>query len=51
MSINDFPIGNPVLSFDKYLNNYFGIVHCHITTPEFMDKPVLPVMMVLYISL
>ena len=51
MSINDFPIGNPVLSFDKDLNNYFGIVHCHITTPEFMDKPVLPVMMVLYISL
>lgn len=42
MSIHDFPIGNPMLSFDKYLNNYFGIIHCHVTTPEYMDKPVLP---------
>lgn len=42
MKMNDFPKGNPVLSFDKDLNNYFGIVHCHIITPEYMDKPVLP---------
>ena len=42
MSNNDFSVGNPVLSFDKDLNNYFGIVHCNIITPEYMDKPVLP---------
>ena len=42
MSNNDFPIGNPVLSFDKDLNNYFGILYCNITTPEYLDKPVLP---------
>jgi len=33
MSNNDFPIGNPVLSFDKDLNNYFGIIHCRLQTP------------------
>lgn len=42
MSVNDFPVGNPVLSFDKDLNNYFGIIHCRVQTPEYMDKPVLP---------
>lgn len=42
MSINDFPVGNPVLSFDKDLNNYFGLVHCRVQTPEYMEKPVLP---------
>jgi DNA polymerase type B, organellar and viral len=42
MSIHDFPMGKPLLSFDKDLNNYFGIVHCKIETPEYMDKPVLP---------
>jgi hypothetical protein len=42
MANNDYPIGEPILSFDKDLNNYFGIIHCKITTPEYMDKPVLP---------
>jgi hypothetical protein len=42
MSINDFPVGNPIFSFDKDLNNYFGLVHCKIQTPEYMEKPVLP---------
>lgn len=39
---NNFPIGEPILSFDKNLNNYFDIIHCKIQTPEYMDKPVLP---------
>jgi hypothetical protein len=42
MANNDFPVGNPILSFDKDLNNYFGIIHCKIETPKYMDKPVLP---------
>jgi DNA polymerase type B, organellar and viral len=42
MANNDYPIGEPILLFDKDLNNYFGIIHCKITTPEYMDKPVLP---------
>lgn len=42
MSKYDFPIGDPVLSFDKDLNSYFGIIHCKVITPEYLDKPVLP---------
>jgi hypothetical protein len=42
ISINDFPIGEPILFFDKDLNKYFGIIHCKTTTPEYIDKPILP---------
>ncbi len=39
---NEFPIGQPLLSYDTNLDNYFGFVFCHIETPEYLDKPVLP---------
>jgi hypothetical protein len=42
MANNNFPIGNPTLSFDKDLNNYFGFVYCKIITPNNMDIPILP---------
>jgi len=42
MSKYDYPIGEPILSYDKDLNNYFGIVHCRVQTPPYMEKPVLP---------
>jgi hypothetical protein len=42
MSNRDFPVGKPVLSFDKLLDNYFGYVYCNVETPKYLDKPVLP---------
>jgi hypothetical protein len=42
MANNDFPIGEPILSFDKGLDNYFGFIYCKIITPKYLDKPVLP---------
>jgi len=32
--LNDMPIGNPTLSTDKDLNNYFGFVYGQITAPD-----------------
>lgn len=42
MSNRDFPVGKPILSFDKLLDNYFGYVYCNVETPKYLDKPVLP---------
>lgn len=42
MSIKDIPVGKPVLSYDKKLDNYFGFIYCRIRTPNVLDKPVLP---------
>jgi len=42
MSIKDFPVGEPTLSYDQNLDNYFGFVYCSIETPIKLDKPVLP---------
>ena len=33
--LNDMPIGNPTLSTDKDLNNYFGFVYGEITAPDY----------------
>jgi hypothetical protein len=41
MSNNDF-VGNPILSFDKELNNYFGFIYCKVETPDNLDIPILP---------
>lgn len=39
----EMPVGNPVFSTDKNLDNYFGIVKAVITTPKFMERPILPI--------
>jgi len=42
MAIKDFPVGEPIFSYDQNLDNYFGFVYCSIETPINLDKPVLP---------
>jgi len=33
--LNDMPIGNPILSNDTNLDNYFGFVYGEITAPDY----------------
>jgi hypothetical protein len=42
MSNNYYPIGNPIYSTDKNLDNYFGYVNVKVKTPINIKIPLLP---------
>jgi hypothetical protein len=40
--LNDMPVGNPILSNDTHLENYFGFCYAIITPPKDLDVLLIP---------